>query len=563
MMEDTSDNANAMQDDGDIEVLRKQHVTRGLSGLINLANTCYLNASLQCISATDEMVSYIRGSGKSGKYKPYLKNAIIKTIAEEERKKGKVGKIIVNVKDVRKRFKDSLTYKLRNVMVVMWGVNCKVKPILFKHKLGQLDSIYAGYMQNDSQECVNYILDRLHEETKSDVIIELRNIPDEILQYKEVKDKYTELINKEDTEGEEKIKVLDEFREFKNSHLKEDACLKAIEYWQKFIRKNHSIIIDLFYGLDLSEVKCCVCNNISFTHQPYTSLAIQIPNKQQQQQQMHQNYQHHHNQKFPWMHNTHHGIQMRYQAHIAQAKAINENNVILPSAPLDELLKMDGNINIIGNTPITIVNHPLVEAKDDVISEVIEDESPENKKELTLYECLNATFNIDELLTGDNQLTCDTCLKRQDVTKKTTLWHCPPRLILHLKRFINVPVTPKYTRSEKVEKLVKFPITGLSLNDYMSEYVSGDCIYDLYAVIHQMGSLQGGHYVAYTKNPISGEWYYYDDHNVKRIKPEDLESKLVTHKAYILFYEKRCNVNVASGFSSDEDSDDSDIDQDR
>jgi ubiquitin C-terminal hydrolase len=507
ILNDSPETANKMPEDGDIETLRKKHVVRGLSGFVNLGSSCYLAASLQCLVATDELVAYVRGTGQHGKYKPYLKNSVIKRIADEEKKKGKLGKVTVNVKDVRELFREELAYKLRNVIVVYWGVNCKIKPIAFKQKIGQLDSIYRGPVQNDAQECVNFILDNFHEGTKSDVIIETRDVPEQILKYNEVKSKYTELINSETLTGEDKVKVLDEYRQYKLAHLKEDAGLGAIEYWQKFIRKNHSVIVDLFYGLELSEVKCNTCNNVNLTHTSYTSIAVQIPNKQQQKPAN------------KWYNNWHgnqycngwKGVQTRHQLHMAEAKEKEEDE---------------------------------------------NDNSVENKKELTLYECLNATLNVSEILSGENQLTCDVCMTKRDVTKTTTLWHCPPRLILHLKRFINIPIPNTYhTRQEKVEKLVKFPITGLSMKDYMSEHIADECIYDLYAVIHQSGSLSGGHYVAYTKNLINGFWYYYNDQNVKRVKPEEVEEKLVSNQAYILFYEKRGNVDIASGFSSDDESD--------
>lgn len=508
IFDDSSETANKMPEDGDIETLRKKHVVRGLSGIVNLGNSCYLNASLQCLEATDEFVAYIRGTGQHGKYKAYLKNNIIKRITEEEKKKKGVDVVLVDIeKQVRKIFKNELSYYLRNVTVVMWGVNCKHKPIAFKRKLGQIDDIYKGPVQNDAQECVNKILDVFHEETKSDVVIELRDVPEQLLQYSEMRNKYTELINAETTTNEEKIKIVDEFKEYKLTHLKEDAGLKAIEYWQKFIRKNHSVIVDLFYGLELSEVKCTECNNVNFTHTSYTSLAIQIPNKQQEKPANH------------WYGNNWAHWYTKHNSHGLNGPQIKQQTQI-----------------------------------EEKTGEQSDDQSPENKKEVTLYECLDATFKVSEMLTGDNMLTCDICMQKRNVIKRTTLWHCPPRLIIHLKRFINVPIPNTYhTRQEKVEKLVKFPITGLDLKEYMSEYISGDCIYDLYAVIHQWGTLGGGHYVAYTKNLINGQWYYYNDDKVKRVKPEEVEEKLISPQAYVLFYEKRGNVDITSGFSSDED----------
>lgn len=58
--------------------------------------------------------------------------------------------------------------------------------------------------------------------------------------------------------------------------------------------------------------------------------------------------------------------------------------------------------------------------------------------------------------------------------------------------------------------------------------------YELYGVINHYGDVGGGHYIAMTKNFIDGEWYFYDDSEVNKLK----ESEIVTKAAYILFYKK-------------------------
>lgn len=62
------------------------------------------------------------------------------------------------------------------------------------------------------------------------------------------------------------------------------------------------------------------------------------------------------------------------------------------------------------------------------------------------------------------------------------------------------------------------------------------CVYDLYGVVHHMGSLYGGHYVASAKNFVSGDWLNYDDSYVSRIRGAD---QVVSPSAYVLFYKRR------------------------
>ena len=46
---------------------------------------------------------------------------------------------------------------------------------------------------------------------------------------------------------------------------------------------------------------------------------------------------------------------------------------------------------------------------------------------------------------------------------------------------------------------------------------SGDLIYDCFGVSNHFGSSGFGHYTAFAKHPISGEWYNYDDANVTKV----------------------------------------------
>ena len=42
----------------------------------------------------------------------------------------------------------------------------------------------------------------------------------------------------------------------------------------------------------------------------------------------------------------------------------------------------------------------------------------------------------------------------------------------------------------------------------------GGSLYDLYAVVHHLGALSSGHYVASVKSQPSGKWHYFNDDQV-------------------------------------------------
>lgn len=59
-----------------------------------------------------------------------------------------------------------------------------------------------------------------------------------------------------------------------------------------------------------------------------------------------------------------------------------------------------------------------------------------------------------------------------------------------------------------------------------------DTQYELFAVIVHKGSLDTGHYIAYTKR--NGKWYMFNDDEFEIVK----ESDALSQEAYILFYRK-------------------------
>lgn len=60
--------------------------------------------------------------------------------------------------------------------------------------------------------------------------------------------------------------------------------------------------------------------------------------------------------------------------------------------------------------------------------------------------------------------------------------------------------------------------------------------YELVGFIEQMGSISGGHYVAYVKN--NGVWICYNDSSVNSITPEEAEEN--AKQAYLFFYQPEC-----------------------
>lgn len=124
----------------------------------------------------------------------------------------------------------------------------------------------------------------------------------------------------------------------------------------------------------------------------------------------------------------------------------------------------------------------------------------------------------------------------------------PAILMLTLQRFRG---------GKKNEDVVKFPLKGLSLEEYCaktpgtSASTEEHSVYDLFGVINQVGSLLSGHYTAKCFNEEANCWYNFDDSRVNKIETtvkqdeneeefwKEIEENIVTEKAYVLFYRKR------------------------
>ncbi|XP_006156490.1 ubiquitin carboxyl-terminal hydrolase 43, partial [Tupaia chinensis] len=181
----------------------------------------------------------------------------------------------------------------------------------------------------------------------------------------------------------------------------------------------------------------------------------------------------------------------------------------------------------------------------------------------TLDECFQF-YTKEEQLAQDDAWKCPHCKVLQQGMVKLSLWTLPDILIIHLKRFCQVG-----ERRNKLSTLVRFPLSGLNMAPHVAQRNTNsrlgpgpwpswkqpaclptayplDFLYDLYAVCNHHGSLQGGHYTAFCRNSLDGQWYSYDDSTVESLREDEVN----TRGAYILFYQKRNCIPPWSASSS-------------
>ncbi|XP_003514428.1 ubiquitin carboxyl-terminal hydrolase 2 isoform X1 [Cricetulus griseus] len=146
--------------------------------------------------------------------------------------------------------------------------------------------------------------------------------------------------------------------------------------------------------------------------------------------------------------------------------------------------------------------------------------------EVTLMDCMRL-FTKEDVLDGDEKPTCYRCRARKRCIKKFSVQRFPKILVLHLKRFSESRI-----RTSKLTTFVNFPLRDLDLREFASENTN-HAVYNLYAVSNHSGTTMGGHYTAYCRSPVTGEWHTFNDSSVTPMS----SSQVRTSDAYLLFYE--------------------------
>ncbi|KAK4516826.1 Ribosomal_L14e domain-containing protein [Mucor velutinosus] len=111
--------------------------TRGVCGLQNLGNTCFMNSALQCLSNTPQLTKWFL----AGNYKTDLN------------------------RDNPLGMKGQVAEAYGELVQHLWsGTAGSFAPRDFKYTIGRFNSSFSGYQQHDTQELLAFLLDGLHED---------------------------------------------------------------------------------------------------------------------------------------------------------------------------------------------------------------------------------------------------------------------------------------------------------------------------------------------------------------------------------------------------------------
>ena len=193
---------------------KSTYVGKGLSGLVNLGNKCFMSSILQCLSNTLKLTDYF----VSLKYREDDPECLNKR---------------------KKEYYLVLSYL--NLIISVWESNQLLKPKSFVENMSKFVRKYFTLEQQDSHECLMYILDILHRGLSYEIDVDIKgNIQNEA-------DRLME---------------------------------KSLQQWKTFYEKNYSFITEIFNGLFYNKISCINkdCDFVEDVFEPFNCISLDICN---------------------------------------------------------------------------------------------------------------------------------------------------------------------------------------------------------------------------------------------------------------------------------------------
>ncbi|KAM3415447.1 Ubiquitin carboxyl-terminal hydrolase 4 [Cercospora zeina] len=188
------------------------------TGIQNFGNTCYMNATLQALSATTPLTIMMLDDQ-------------YKRLVQKDNWKGSRGLLPeIYANTVRSLWQGDVDY---------------IKPTTLLTFCGRLNSTFKDpHQQQDAQEFFSFIVDCLHEDFNA-------------------------------VWSKNPLRVLTEQEEAKRERM--PAIVVAKTEWGRYVHRENSFLTSLFYGQHSSRLQCSHCNFTSTTYEAWALLQVEIP----------------------------------------------------------------------------------------------------------------------------------------------------------------------------------------------------------------------------------------------------------------------------------------------
>lgn len=195
----------------------QKYENKGLTGLANVGNTCYLNSCMQILSHTYELTDFL-----------------------QER----------DYRKLLNRIPDSvLLLEWDSLREMMWSENCTIAPNGFVQAIQKISAVknknlFSGFAQNDISEFLLFLIESFHNSLSREVSMDIKGTP---------------------------------------SNQTDVLAIKCYEMMKEMYKKEYSEILDIFFGISVSQIKSIKNEKIlSCRPEPFCILSLSIPSNSKQ-----------------------------------------------------------------------------------------------------------------------------------------------------------------------------------------------------------------------------------------------------------------------------------------
>ncbi len=186
-----------------------------LIGLENIGATCYMNATIQCLSNTKELSHYF------------------------------LNKFKFDIYDTDKKISNEYHILLKNLWDENNIKNKPYSPYRFKYTISEENPLFKGVKANDSRDLINFLLERIHQELNEKKNNNSKN-------------------------------DMDDFNICKNPKLAVNKDIIFKIFFNNFEKNYNSIISNLFYGVNEIKTKCKKCQLVKYSYEIFFFLEFPL-----------------------------------------------------------------------------------------------------------------------------------------------------------------------------------------------------------------------------------------------------------------------------------------------